>query len=158
MPTGFDNLLKRVLREDPAFSRELPDNLDDIWANFTWAIFLDANRSDAEVNYLYDVFTGYRLLSLRTIRTLVLEWSERIREACNREIRRVSGRKEALLKAMMYEPLLQKATNCMLSLLDISTRSHPKALERGHLRLMRLMNWLPKSHILTVHHISTISD
>jgi len=126
IPEGFEDLVRKVIEEDPASERELPDNLNEIWDNFAWSIFLDANRSDAEVNYLYNVFSRYGLLSLGTIRRLGLEWRERIRETCKHEIRRVTGRKEGLLKAMTHEASLEKATRCMLESAEYFSQVSPQ--------------------------------
>jgi hypothetical protein len=128
IPEGFENLVKKVLAEDPASERELPDSFNEIWNNFAWAVFLDANRSDAEVNYLYDVFNRVGLLNLRTIRRLGLEWTERIRETCQREIKGVTGRKEGLLKAMTHEALLEKATRCILESAEYFSQVSPEII------------------------------
>ncbi len=54
-PDGFEALVKLVIKEQP-LSSFAPKTGKEIWEKFLRIVFLGGSRSDAEINYLLDVF------------------------------------------------------------------------------------------------------
>ena len=55
MPDGFESLVKLVMKEQPLESFS-PKTDKEIWEKFLRVVFLGGSRSDAEINYLLEVF------------------------------------------------------------------------------------------------------
>jgi len=114
LPEGFEHLVRRVIKEDPATIRCLPRSKSEIWKNFVWGVFLSENRSEAEANYGYDVVDSAGLFEPSTIRKLGIKWGDKMIEVCQSEMRNVHGRKRGILQAVTHESSVEEATRCIL--------------------------------------------
>ena len=114
LPEGFEDLVRRVIEEDPATSRYLPRSKHEIWKNFVWGVFLDQNRLEAESNYVYDVVDSAGLFEPSKVRKLGIRWGDKMCKVCRREMRNVDGRKRGILQAVVHESSVEKATRCIL--------------------------------------------
>lgn len=114
LPEGFEDLVKRVLKEDASASRSLPRSKTDIWKDFIWGVFLDQNRLEAEANYIYDTVDSAGLFEPETVKKLGRKWGDKLCEVCEKEMRHVSGRKRGILQAVTTDESVERATRCIL--------------------------------------------
>ena len=86
IPEGFFELVKLILKEDPASDYEIPVSKDDIWRHMVWFVFLIKNMSNASVNYITSVVPE-EILSYNYVKKISTEkWREALKEALNTEL------------------------------------------------------------------------
>jgi len=129
LPDGFTCLVEKVLDEDPASSRSLPAAVEEIWRDFAWYAFLDQNRQEAEVNYLYEIVDSAGLLEPATIRRLGMSWGDELTEVCERAIPTTEGRRRGILQAAMNADSVDRARRCVFESVRYFENLSPAAIE-----------------------------
>jgi len=101
LPEGFNELTRRVLRESSFAKNTLPRKSSLVWDDFTYFAFLDFNRTDAQANYLYELFEKGDLLDQSTILRLGTRWAQKARSHASVRLARLGiGRKRQTLSEM----------------------------------------------------------
>ena len=118
LPNGFDELVKLILKDDPILKRSVPKKTGEIWADFVYCVFIDENRSDADVGYLYDLLDTWQLLDMEVVLKLRGRWKEKAEKVCSGEMRKVSGRKHGVLSGFLISQNLWDAAQCLVDLAD----------------------------------------
>lgn len=67
IPDGFDELARLVMKENPVTEKIIPDDKEDIWLDLVWHIFLSDNRTESQVNYIFDELYKSKILDIKNI-------------------------------------------------------------------------------------------
>jgi len=91
-----------VKTEDPFSTRAAPTRTADIWDSFTYFVFLDHNRTDAEASYLYDLLKHEGLLEMAKVQHLAGKWSGQVGLVASSKLKGLQpGRKTSVLRDLM---------------------------------------------------------
>lgn len=105
LPDGFIELVEKVMKEDPlgqCSSKSM--NIESLWKDFTWGIFLDNNRNNAEVTYIRDVLWDEELLNRSWILEHTLqEWEDKTKNSISNCVKNKDGRKKGALNGLLSD-------------------------------------------------------
>lgn len=118
LPKGFDELVNLILKDDPILKGSVPKKTGEIWDDFVYCVFIDENRSDADVRYLYDLLDAWQLLDMAVVLKLRGKWKEKAEKVCSSEMCKVSGRKHGVLSGFLISQNLWDTTQCLVDLAD----------------------------------------
>lgn len=112
--SGFLDLIKKVLIENPASNRAIPNDIYQVWDSFSYWTLLSENRSEADTYYLYDLFEAHELMDRDQILDLGYNWIEKIYEIGNAELgRMISKRKKGVLSTFLRTESLEVTFRCV---------------------------------------------
>lgn len=110
---GFSDLVEKVIAENPASNRSIPGTVDEIWDAFSYWIFLSSNRSEADANYLHDLFSANDLADMNEFQRLGYDWVRRIKEVGETELSKdIIQRKKGVLSIFLQSESLDEAFRC----------------------------------------------
>mgnify|MGYP001064614054 FL=1 len=115
IPVGLEDFVELVVKQDPSSGRKLPRSRNEIWNTLAYCALIDANRSEAEARYLYQLIESRGLLKFDEVLKLRTKWADRVRRMLNNEMRKLSrGRKLSLLSTFV-ENRVDEMNQCLLS-------------------------------------------
>jgi len=104
LPDGLIDLIKKVMNEDPLKRNQSLLNKSDLWRDFTWGIFLDENRINAEVSYIKNTLWNAGLLDKNWILNHTQqEWENKAKKFISNNIKSLSGRKQGTLNGLLSD-------------------------------------------------------
>ncbi len=112
LPVGFLELIERVMKGSPFSGRKVPRRTSDVWDYFSYFVFLDHNRLNAEVAYIYDVLDKARLLDMTRVLKLRTNWSKAVRDYLAKSSKGLSPRKQSAISSLLRNVL--DAERCIL--------------------------------------------
>src|SRR3972149_9332323 len=97
LPSGFESLVEQVMKGEPFSARHGPRRTSEIWDSFSYFVFLDHNRNNAEVQFLYDLLRRQHLLDMERVLKLRTNWSKAVHTYVNKAMKVSSPRRRAAL-------------------------------------------------------------
>jgi hypothetical protein len=101
LPSGFESLVEEVMKGEPFSARHGPRRTSEIWDSFSYFVFLDHNRNNAEVQFLYDTLRSQHLLGMNKVLKLRTKWSQVVHTYANRAMKTSLPRKRAALGSLL---------------------------------------------------------
>lgn len=98
-------LTKQVQKEDPLYPPAMGNKIHDsttVWKHFTWGVFLDNNKINAEVSYIRNTLWNAKLLDIDQIyNNSRHEWENRAQKFIKSKASSLVGRKHASLEGIL---------------------------------------------------------